>query len=97
MPIRKELLDELMKDYQNPEDLFGEAVLLNQLKKALLERALESELTHHLGCEKPAPTGKNSGNSRNSSSKKRVLANDGEFSIQVPRDRNAAFEPKIIK
>src|ERR1051325_6751248 len=97
MTIRKELLDELMKDYQNPENLLGEAGLLNQLKKALLERALEGELTHHLGYDKHSPEGKNSGNSRNGSSKKRVLSKDGEFAIQVPRDRKAKFEPQIIK
>jgi putative transposase len=97
MPITKDLLDELMKDYRSPEDLLGEAGLLNQLKKALLERALEGELTHHLGYDKHAPEGKNSGNSRNGHSKKRVLSKDGEFSIQVPRDRQAEFAPQIIK
>jgi putative transposase len=94
MPIRKELLDELMQEYQNPEDLLGEAGLFNQLKKTLLERALAGELTHHLGYEKHAPQGKLSGNSRNGHSKKRVLFKDGEFSIQVPRDRKAEFEPQ---
>jgi putative transposase len=97
MPITKDLLDELMKDYRSPEDLLGEAGLFNQLKKALLERALEGELTHHLGYDKHAPEGKNSGNSRNGHSKKRVLSKDGEFSIQVPRDRQADFTPQIIK
>src|SRR5262245_26478227 len=92
MPIRKELLDELMNDYQNPEDLLCEAGLLNQLKKALLERALAGELTHHLGYDKHSPKGNNSGNSRNGSSKKRVLSKDGQFSIDVPRDRNAEFQ-----
>jgi putative transposase len=97
MPIRKELLDELMQNYQSPEDLLGEAGLLNQLKKALLERALEGELTHHLGYEKHSPSGKRSGNSRNGHSNKRVLAKDGEFSIHVPRDRQSEFAPQIIK
>jgi putative transposase len=97
MPITKDLLDELMKDYRSPEDLLGEAGLFNQLKKALLERALEGELTHHLGYDKHAPEGKHSGNSRNGHSKKRVLSKDGEFSIQVPRDRQAEFAPQIIK
>lgn len=97
MPITKNLLDELMKDYRSPEDLLGEAGLFNQLKKALLERALEGELTHHLGYEKHAPEGKNSGNSRNGHSKKRVLSKEGEFSLDVPRDRKAEFAPQIIK
>lgn len=51
-PIRPELLDELLKDYQKPEDLLGQDGLLQQLTKALVERALDGELTHHLGYEK---------------------------------------------
>jgi putative transposase len=97
MPITKELLDQLMKEYKRPENLFGEAGLLNQLKKALLKRALEGELTHHLGYDKHAPEGNNSGNSRNGHSQKRVLSKDGQFSIQVPRDRKTEFAPQIIK
>ena len=97
MPITKELLDELMKEYRSPEDLLGEAGLLNQLKKALLERALDGELTHHLGYDKHAPEGKNSGNSRNGHSQKRILSKDGQYSIKVPRDRKTEFAPQIIK
>jgi putative transposase len=57
MEIRKELLDELIKDYKNPEDLIGESGLLKQLTKALLERAMEAELTHELGYEKNVRSG----------------------------------------
>ena len=49
MEIRKEVLDELIRDYKKPEDLIGETGLLKQLTKALIERALGAELTHHLG------------------------------------------------
>lgn len=49
MEIRKEILDELIGDYRDPEDLIGENGLLKQLTKALLERAMEAELTHELG------------------------------------------------
>ena len=49
MEVKQELIDELLKDYQKPEDLIGETGLLKQLTKALVERALKSELTHHLG------------------------------------------------
>jgi transposase-like protein len=52
MEIKKELLDELLKDYQKPEDVIGENGLLKQLTKALLERAMSAELTNHLGYEK---------------------------------------------
>ena len=48
MAIRKELLDELLKDYKGPEDLLGETGLLKELSKGLIERALAGELTHHL-------------------------------------------------
>ena len=52
MPITKEMLDELLKDYQKPEDILGESGIIQQLTKAILERALEGELSHHLGYEK---------------------------------------------
>jgi hypothetical protein len=55
MPITPELLDRLMKDYQSPSDLLGQVGLLQHLTKALLERALEGELTHHPGYEKHSP------------------------------------------
>ena len=49
MEIDKELLDKLLADYKGPEDLIGEQGLLKQLTKALVERAMQAELTHHLG------------------------------------------------
>jgi putative transposase len=52
MAITKEILDELLKDYQKPEDLLGQSGLLQQLSKALIERGLDGEMTHHLGYEK---------------------------------------------
>jgi hypothetical protein len=64
-PIRPELLDELLKDYKKPDDLLGQDGLLQQLTKALVERALDGELTHHLGYQKHGAAGDNSGNSRN--------------------------------
>ena len=57
MEIKKELIDELLKNYQKPEDVIGENGLLKQLTKALLERAMDAELTHHLGYEKRDPAG----------------------------------------
>ena len=64
-PINTDLIDQLLKDYKSPEDVPGENGLLKQLTKALPERAMQAELTHHLGYEKHSPEGKNSGNSRN--------------------------------
>ena len=96
MPIKPEHLDELLAGYEKPEDLLGEDGLFKQLKKALLERALGAELTHHLGYEKGDPAGRGTGNNRNGSSAKTVLTEDGSVEIDVPRDRNGTFEPQIV-
>ena len=97
MEVKKELLDELLKDYQTPEDVIGENGLLKQLTKALLERAMSAELTNHLGYEKNDPAGYRSGNSRNGTTSKTLKGDFGEVLIETPRDRNGSFEPQIIK
>jgi hypothetical protein len=96
MPIKPEHLDELLAGYEKPEDLLGEEGLFKQLKKALLERALGAELTHHLGYEKGDPGGRGSDNHRNGSFPKTVLTEDGVVELDVPRDRNGSFEPQIV-
>lgn len=97
MAINTELIDQLLKDYQTPEEILGEHDLLKQFTKAVLERALQAELTTHLGYEKHDPAGKNSGNSRNGKSHKTLKGDFGEVSIEVTRDRNATFEPQIVQ
>jgi putative transposase len=97
MAIRTELIDELLKDYKKPEDMLGENGLLKQLTRALVERALNAELTHHLGYEKHSAEGKNSGNSRNGTTPKKLKSDLGELPIEVPRDRLGDFEPQIVK
>jgi putative transposase len=97
MATRDELLDELLADYRNPEDLLGKDGIFQDLKKRLLERALGAELTHHLGYEKGDRTGGRKPNTRNGSSNKKVKGEDGEMKIAVPRDRDASFEPRIIR
>lgn len=97
MPITPELLDELLKDYKSPEDMFGDDGLLQQLTKAVVERALRGEMTHHLGYEKHDPAGRNSGNSRNGKSSKTIKGKRGQLQIDVPRDRDSSFEPQLIK
>jgi transposase-like protein len=94
--ISSELLDQLLANYSKPEDLTGEDGLFKQLKKALIERALGAELTEHLGYEKGDPAGRGSGNSRNGTSSKTLLTEDGEVEISVPRDRAGSFEPQLI-
>jgi putative transposase len=97
MTIRKEILDELIRDYKNPEDLLGENGLLKQLTKALLERAMDAELTHELGFEKHDKSSfKESDNRRNGTSRKTVKSKHGEIELEIPRDRESEFEPQII-
>jgi putative transposase len=96
MTIRNEVLDELLKGYQKPEDLLGESGILKQLTKALLDRCLQGEMTHHLGYAKHDPKGKHSGNSRNGSYDKTVIGEHGEMAITVPRGRKGNFEPLIV-
>jgi transposase-like protein len=91
-----EILDQLLAGGLRPEDLTGEEGLFRRLKKALLERALGAELTHHLGYEKGDPAGRGTGNSRNGTSAKTILTEDGEIAIEVPRDRAGTFEPVIV-
>ena len=97
LPITPELLDELLKDYKSPEDMFGDDGLLQQLTKAFVERALQRELTHHLGYGKQDSAGQNSGNSRIGKSKKTIKGKRGQVEIDVPRDRDSSFEPQLIK
>ncbi|PLY00903.1 MAG: IS256 family transposase [Desulfuromonas sp.] len=96
MTIPKDLLDSLMKDYKNPEDLIGENGLLKQLTKQLLERAMQAEMTEHLGYEKNATADKKTTNARNGSYQKRIKGEFGNLDLTVPRDREATFEPVIL-
>ncbi len=95
--INPDLINELLKDYKKPEDIIGENGLLKQLTKAILERALDSELTEHLGYEKSAIRSKNNGNFRNGKSHKTLKTDHGDMKISVPRDRKSEFEPQIVK
>jgi hypothetical protein len=97
MTINSKVLDDLLADYKKPEDVIGENGLLKQLTKALLERALQTELTGHLGYEKHDPAGHKSGNSRNGTSRKKLKGDFGEMELETPRDRNGSFEPKIVE
>lgn len=96
-PITDELLDQLLANYQKPEDLIGAEGILKQLTKKLVERALDAELTHHLGHDKHQPVSNSSGNTRNGFSRKRLKGEFGELPIEIPRDRHATFEPQIVE
>ncbi len=95
-PIDVNLIDSLIKQYDDPMDIFRENGLMMQLKKAIVERVMEGELTTELGYEKNDSAGNNSGNSRNGHTEKTLKCNDGHLPIKVPRDRNGKYEPKII-
>jgi putative transposase len=88
-------LDELLAGKSTAE-IVGPDGLLKQLTKSLLERAMNAELTHHLGYGKHELEGRGSGNSRNGQSRKTVQGDFGAVEIGVPRDRNGTFEPKIL-
>lgn len=99
MTFRPELLDELLKGYQNPEDLLGDGGILKQLTAALVERCLNAEMKTHLEeqqAELESDT-KPTRNRRNGHSKKTIKGEFGEAQISVPRDRNSEFEPIILK
>lgn len=97
MGIDLKMIDKLLAEHgHRPEDIAGEKGLLKQLTKALLERAMEAEMTGHLGYEKHDPVGHNSGNSRNGKSRKKLKGDFGEMDVETPRDRKGTFEPKII-
>ena len=91
------LLDELIAGCKGPDAILGKHGLLDQLTKRMVERALGAEMTEHLGYAPHAPEGRGSGNSRNGTGKKIVQSSaGGEFEIEVPRDRNATFEPQLV-
>ena len=96
MTIDVTVIDELLKKYKSPEEILGENGLLKQLTKAVLQRALQAEMTHHLGHEKHAPVSNKTGNSRNGTSKKTMKGDFGTLEIDVPRDREGTFEPVIV-
>lgn len=90
-------IDALLKDAKAAgTPLDGVDGLLNQMTKAVLERALQAEMTDHVGYESGDPAGRGSGNSRNGSTTKTVSTRNGPVEIDVPRDRNGSFEPRIV-
>lgn len=95
-PPSPDLIDQLLADYQKPEDLIGEHGLLKQLTKAVVERALQAEMAAHLGHGKHEAVANPAGNARNGSSRKTLKGEFGEMPIEIPRDRHGAFEPQLI-
>ncbi|MDR2988336.1 MAG: IS256 family transposase [Nocardiopsaceae bacterium] len=95
--VSPEAVDRMLADAEAagvPVD--GAGGLLSQLTKTVLERALGAELDDHLGYVNGDPAGNGSGNSRNGHYGKTVTTASGPVRLEVPRDRNATFEPKIV-
>jgi putative transposase len=92
-----ELLDELLAGARTEEELTGPGGLLSQLTKRLVERALEVELTDHLGYEPHQEPPGGAGNTRNGLTPKTLITEHGEVRIETPRDRAGTFEPQIVR
>jgi putative transposase len=97
MTIRRELIDELLKDYETPQDILAEGGLLKELTKAVIQRCLETELDTHLGYPKYGRKGNANGNLRNGHSQKTLKGEQGHVEIEVPRDRQGSFEPQLVR
>jgi putative transposase len=95
-PELLKLADALLANYQKPEDLIGENGLLKQLTKMLVERALETEMTEHLGHGRSGAVTNQTGNTRNGHSAKTLQGDFGELPLDIPRDRQGAFEPQLV-
>jgi putative transposase len=96
-PFSDELIDQLLASYSKPEDLTGKDGILKQLTARLVERALQGEMTEHLGYERHDPKGRGTPNSRNGTSTKTLNTDHGPVEIAVPRDRDASYEPQLVK
>jgi putative transposase len=92
-----EVVDELLAGARTEEGITGPGGLLSQLTKRLVERAMEVELTDHLGYEPHAEPPGGTGNTRNGSTPKTLITESGEVQINTPRDRAGSFEPQIVR
>jgi putative transposase len=93
-----EVVDELLAGARTEEEIFGPGGVFGQLTKRLVERALEVELTDHLGYEPHAEPPGGTGNTRNGRAKPKTLVTEhGPVKIHAPRDRDGSFEPKLVR
>ncbi len=92
-----EVVDELLAGAQGEEEIVGPGGLLSRLTKRLVERAMEVELTDHLGYEPHAEPPGGAGNARNGTTPKTLVTEHGAVRIEAPRDRTGTFEPQIVR
>ena len=95
--ISDELIDELLAGASTEEEIAGRGGILAQLTKRLVERAMEVELTEHVGYERHQEPPGGTGNQRNGTSPKTLITDHGKVGIDAPRDRDSSFEPQIVK
>jgi transposase-like protein len=90
------LLDQIDFKGLAQDEVLGRGGLVKQLTGRVLQKILEAEMDEHLGYKKHGNTGDNSGDSRNGRSEKKVLTENQEIELRVPRDRNGVFKPQVI-
>ena len=95
--IPDEVIDQLLAGAETEQEIAGPGGLLAQLTKRLVERAMEVELTDHLGYEPHQEPPGGAGNTRNGTSPKRLIGEHGQVEIDAPRDRDGSFSPKIVR
>ena len=94
--ISDEIVDQLLAGYKKPEDLLGPGGLIKQLMGRLITRAMNAEMSHHLGYEHGQAPPEGQDNRRNGRSSKTLRTDAGPVEIEVPRDRQGNFEPRIV-
>src|SRR5438552_12793822 len=94
--IPDELIDQLLGEYEGPEQLTGPDGLIKRLRRRLIERAAGAELEQHLGYPAGAEPPEGQPNRRNGTSSKTLRTVDGPVRVELPRDRDASFEPRIV-
>jgi putative transposase len=95
--LSDEVIDELLAGARTEEEVFGPGGVFAALTKRLVERAMEVELTDHLGYEPHYEPPGGTGNTRNGSTPKTLVTEHGEVAIDAPRDRDGSFEPQIVR
>jgi hypothetical protein len=95
--LPNELIDQLMAGAKSGEEITGQGGLLSQLTKRMVERAMEVELTDHVGYEPHQEPPGGTGNTRNGSTAKTLITEHGPVRVETPRDRDGSFEPQIVR
>jgi putative transposase len=95
--ISDEVIDELLAGARTEQEIAGPGGLLARLTKRLVERAMEVELTDHLGYEPHREPPGGAGNTRNGTTPKTLICEQGRVAIDAPRDRDGSFEPQIVR